>query len=119
MCKILSQEHIQPDDDVPMSQLYTMSSKMKSAFYVIRREDLQAVVEMYPKEVPPLHVTPHIVFTAVLVPQIHTLCRRVYDLEKDTLNHLGIQVTRAARSLLPNRGFTLQQPLDPNGLSWL
>ena len=91
MCKILSQEHIQSDDEVPMSQLYTMSSKMKSAFYVIRREDLQADVEMYPKEVPPLHVMPHIVFTAVLVPQIHTLCRRVYDLEKDTLNHLGFE----------------------------
>jgi hypothetical protein len=119
MCKILSQEHIQSDDEVPMSQLYTMSSKMKSAFYVIRREDLQAVVEMYPKEVPPLHVVPRTVFTPVFVPQIHTLCRRVYDLEKDTLNHLGIQVARAARCSFPNRGFTLQQPLDPNGLSWL
>ncbi len=51
LCKVMSEKHMQSDDDAPMVQLYTMSSKMKSAFYVIRRDNLQAIMDMYPKEV--------------------------------------------------------------------
>ena len=53
LCKVMSEKHFQHDEDVPMVQLYTMSSKVKSAFYVIRRDDLHAIMDMYPKEVAP------------------------------------------------------------------
>lgn len=82
LCNTLAKQHTESTNDAPITQLYSMVSKARSAFYVIRHSHLQEVIDMYPKEV-------------------HSLCRRIYDLEKDNLSHLGIQ------------------PLDSVALSWL